>query len=296
LTAGAGRRVRAGRGITVGALIAVAAASAIQVGSAAADPIGGAAYKGKARGDGRKVALNVSANGRVVGPIAIRFDSRCRQNGKSYTNKNTAIILGPAKVRGSGKFKAKDEQRYPGGSHASVAKGRFSRDGSTVKGRFSFHSTLSGSSVGHVKCSSGGSFRARTNATPEEEDRPAGPPVGQWAGTTAQGLEIRFWVNRGGGPGGIASIRFDAQVECVRDEGAPGNHSFTEVYSGGVLKGRVDGSSFEAVQESDRVRGRFEGKAATGVLSVTNYRNEMELAACSTPGEIAFTARPSDDR
>jgi hypothetical protein len=110
-------------------------------------------------------------------------------------------------------------------------------------------------------------------------------------GTTSQGFEIFFDVAGGTGRGAIGHFSFEATVDCVRDEGSPGTHTFTQTYQGGIAEGRVDGSTFEATDGPNHVSGRFEGKTATGVLSVTNYRDDLELAYCSTPGEIPFTAR-----
>lgn len=269
------------------ALVALTAASSIQAAPArASEPIGDAVYKGKARGDGRKVVLNTTID-RGISQLEVRFDARCRQGGKHYTNKNTGWVFSRIKVRRSGKFKSKVRKSYPGGWHKAIVKGRFRKRGKVVRGKFSFDSRLSASDV---ECSARARFKARTKAKPDAGGGPAGPPKGQWVGTTGQGLDIEFYVARPEGEGAIQTIRFEAQVECVRDEGAVGSPTYTMTYRG-RLDGSIEGANFEAAEESDRVAGRFEGRTASGVISVTNYRDELELANCSTPGEIPFTAR-----
>jgi hypothetical protein len=263
----------------------------LAISSSAADPIGGASYKGPGRGDVDKTEFTVSHDGKVIGSMSVGFDSRCRQGGNDYTNKNTSTVFYKTKIRGSGKFKARDKRSYPGGGDLSVAKGRFSADGKSAKGRFTFEGDFDPSSGPTVHCHAEGRFRATTKAKPDDGGGggSGGQRAGTWTGTTGQGMEIIFDVEDGGER--ISGVLFQARLDCTRDDPSLGPTSFTTDYEGHIQSGRIDGSSFSGSQDANRVSGRFDGETATGVISVTNYYDELELATCSTPGDVPFTAK-----
>lgn len=269
------------------------ASALLAISSAGAGPIGGATYKGPGRGDVDKAKLTVSHDAKMIGSLTIGFDSRCRQGGNNYTNKNTSVVFYTTKIRGGGEFKARDKRNYPGGGDISVAKGRFSADGKSAKGRFRFAGDFDPGNSATVHCHAEGRFRATTKASPEDGGNGSGGPrAGTWTGTTAQGMDVIFDVEDGGDA--ITGVLFGARLDCTREDPTLGPTSFTKDYEGHIQRGRIEGSSFSGSQEANRISGTFDGNTATGVVSVTNYYDELELATCSTPGEIPFTARPAN--
>ncbi len=266
------------------------AASLLAAPAAGADPIGGASYKGPGRGDVDKTEFTVSHDSKVIGSMSVGFDSRCRQGSNNYTNKNTSVVFYTTKVRGSGKFKARDKRNYPGGGDLSVAKGRFSADGTSAKGRFAFDGDFDPGNQATVHCHAEGRFRASTKAEPGDGGGGSvDPRAGTWTGTTAQGMDIIFDVEENGEQ--ISGVLFDARLDCLREDPTLGPTNFTTDYSGHIQRGSIQGSSFSGAQDANRISGTFAGGTATGVVSVTNYYDDWELATCSTPGEISFTAK-----
>lgn len=257
------------------------ATACLAITGALAGPIGGASYKGPGRGDVDKVEFTVSRDARVIGSMSVGFDSRCRQGGNNYTNKNTSVVFYSTKVRGSGKFKATDKRNYPGGGDVSVAKGRFSQDGRKARGRFSFEGDFDPGNSATVRCHAEGRFRATTKAKPE--DGGGGLQEGVWNGRTDQDLPIRFNTVEDG----VREIEFTVQVQCTSDNGS----TFPDEHFAFIGRAEVDGSTFEATQGPDHVRGSFSGQTASGIVSVGTYFDEFQAATCNGPGEIPFTAR-----
>jgi hypothetical protein len=248
-----------------------------------------ATYKGKARGDGDKVKFTTSPEGDQIWDLEIKFDSRCRQSGNNYTNENVALFFNIVKVRPSGKFKAKDDRDYQGGHDKSIAKGRFSADGKTAKGRFSNDSTFDPGGIGRVECHSEGKFKARTKEKPPPGGGVGGEdeiPLGVWNGETAAGEPLRFYTERGG----VREFEFTVDVQCIRDGFGP-EDAFTDQHFGFVERMDVDGAGFAGAEGPDHVSGSFDGRQASGTLSVDAYRDEFEVANCGPSGDVPFTAR-----
>ena len=267
----------------------VLAAAVIVAPASAAGPIPDASYRGKARGDGDKVKFTTSPEGDQIWDLEIKFDSRCRQSGNDYTNENVALFFNIVKVRPSGKFKAKDVRDDSSGHDKSIAKGRFSADGKTAKGRFSNDSTFDPGGIARVECHSGGKFKARTKEKPPPGGGVGGGeevPLGVWNGETATGEPLRFYTERGG----VREFEFTVDVQCIRDGFGP-EDAFTDQHFGFVERMDVDGVAFAGSEGPDHVSGSFDGRAASGVLSVDAYRDEFEVANCGPSGDVPFTAR-----
>jgi hypothetical protein len=268
-------------GVAAAAASLTLATALLVTSNAAAGAIGGASYKGPGRGDVDKIKFTVSHDGRVIGSMAVGFDSRCRQGGNNYTNKNTSVVFYTTKVRGSGKFKARDERNYPGGGDLSVARGRFNADGRSARGRFTFEGDFDPGNGPTVHCHAEGRFRATTRAKPE--DGGGALQEGRWNGRTDQDLPIRFDTVEGE----VRQIEFTVQVQCTSDNGS----TFPDEHFAFIGRADVDGSTFEATQGPDHIRGSFSGQTASGVVSVGSYFDEFHAATCSGPGEIPFTAQ-----
>jgi hypothetical protein len=131
-----------------------------------------------------------------------------------------------------------------------------------------------------------GRFKARTKAV-----RPAAP-LGDYIGKTEQRdlagdqIDIDFRVSGTGSKLVLEGARFQALLNCVADDGS----SFALVNTYEMPDARIQGKDFDVSGSHARLRGHFEGKTATGTLSVTGDDPYGNGDTCSTPGQVGFQA------
>ena len=150
------------------AIVVVLACGLVVSATGGAQPIAGATYNGKSTGDGhgRKVQLNVSADGKLIGDLTVGFDSQCVQGHNHYQNKRVSLTFYQVRIKPDGSFQDRKRKRYRGGREVYKTAGQFSDNGKRVRGRFSDRSSFSPPSIQAVHCHSRGQFTAQSTHQP----------------------------------------------------------------------------------------------------------------------------------
>jgi hypothetical protein len=270
-----------GAGIVVAAVFTLVAAS-----TAGAEPIDGATYKDRPRGEVKTIQIDVSLDGRQIDYLSVQLEKPCAPGYFVPT-------LSYVKIQRDGSFKRKLKS---GGAHGDPdilkARGKFSDDGRTVRGRWSF-------TDGSINCHADARFAARTRAKPPEVGDGEDAPLGRWSGTTEESLPVEFELYRDTAQLAPQMRDLTFQVNVVCEELGPVNENVytAEVYEGRVEWGDVNkDGNFEARDGSDslQVSGKLDRNGAAGRIMVNSITRPDPTRSCSTPNPegVAFTARP----